>query len=266
MRLSQPTEIRTLLETDRPWSVYALGDLSPGFFEHSEWYAAGPALALLYRAFAVPVLFTLGSPEAVRPVLNEIFPLPQAYLSIRPDILPLVRECHRVEHETPVWRMTLVHADFRPASGNSVARLGPDDLAAVQALFADGDVAGETPDFFSPEMLAHGIFYGVWEGEGLTAAAGTHLVSPQESVGAVGNVYTRRDRRGRGLAARTTSAVTAELLGLGLRTVALNVYQKNSAAVGVYERLGFRKYCAFYEGLAYAAQPQPTVNMRSETG
>jgi len=37
---------------------------------------------------------------------------------------------------------------------------------------------------------------------------------------------------------------------MGLWTVALNVSQRNTAALGVYERLGFARYCAFYEGLA----------------
>jgi predicted GNAT family acetyltransferase len=69
-------------------------------------------------------------------------------------------------------------------------------------------------------------------------------------VGAIGNVYTRRDRRGRGLASFVTGAVTAELLRLGLRTVALNVNQRNAAAIRVYEQLGFTRYCAFYEGVA----------------
>jgi predicted GNAT family acetyltransferase len=63
-------------------------------------------------------------------------------------------------------------------------------------------------------------------------------------------VYTRRDRRGRGLASRLTSAVTAELLSVGIRLIALNVSQHNSTAIRVYERLGFQRYCPFIEGLA----------------
>jgi predicted GNAT family acetyltransferase len=63
-------------------------------------------------------------------------------------------------------------------------------------------------------------------------------------------VYVRQDRRGRGLAARVTSAVAADALAKGLRTVALNVSQMNSAALRVYERLGFRLYCPFVAGRA----------------
>ena len=69
--------------------------------------------------------------------------------------------------------------------------------------------------------------------------AGTHLVVPQEGIAAVGNIYTRRDRRGRGLAGRVTAAVVAELLRRGVPTVALNVAQTNATARRVYERVGF---------------------------
>lgn len=99
-------------------------------------------------------------------------------------------------------------------------------------------------------MIEDGVFFGIREGEELVAVAGTHLVAPAEGVGAVGNIYTRRDRRGRGLAARATTAVANELLRRNVRTVALNVSKKNATAIRLYERLGFEKYCLFLEGLA----------------
>ena len=36
----------------------------------------------------------------------------------------------------------------------------------------------------------------------------------------------------------------------GLRTIALNVTQNNAAAIAVYERLGFTRYCEYREGHA----------------
>jgi predicted GNAT family acetyltransferase len=134
-------------------------------------------------------------------------------------------------------------------SGAAV-RLGPGDLLALEGLYADGEAVGEGPAFFGASMLETGVYFGVWEGEALVSAAGTHLAVPTESVAAVGNVYTRRDRRGQGFGAQVTGAVAAELLGMDLRTVVLNVSQANTAAISVYERIGFRRYCPFYEGLA----------------
>jgi ribosomal protein S18 acetylase RimI-like enzyme len=251
-RITDRAEIRAILETDRRWAIYALGDLAPGFFDHSEWCRAPGqelALVLLYRAFQTPVFFALGGPEPIGAILTELTE-PEMYLSIRPEILPLVKARYQVHYETAMWRMTLDPANFSPAPGEGVTRLGPHDLAALQRLYADGKPAGEVPDFFSPSMIEPGVFYGIWEAGNLVAAAGTHLVAPSEGVGAVGNVYTRRDLRNRGLGGRVTGAVAAELLRMGLRTVALNVSQRNTAALGVYERLGFARYCAFYEGLA----------------
>lgn len=250
-RLSDPAEIRALLETDRPWAAYALGDLSPGFFEQSEWFRtpAHPALALVLHAFATPVLFTLGPPGAMRMILEEIDE-PELYLMVRPEILPLIKARYRVQPETAMWRMTLDPTHFRPAPLEDVARLGPADVAVLQRLYAGGEPAGEAPGCFHPSMLEQGVFFGIREGEELVAAAGTHLVVPAEGVGAIGSIYTRQDRRGQGLARRVTSAVAAELLRLGLQTVALNVSQTNNPAVRVYERLGFARYCPFFEGVA----------------
>jgi ribosomal protein S18 acetylase RimI-like enzyme len=257
-RITDRAAIRSLLETDRPWAVYALGDLAPGFFEHCEWFGTtkrAPALALLYRAFDTPVLFALGEAATVEGILEEISPEPRLYLSIRPEILPLIKARYRVSHEQAMWRMILDPAHFRPEPAEGCVRLGPADRPELEQLYADGEATGEGPDFFTPAMLEEGVFFGVREKEGLVAAAGTHLVVPAEGVAAIGNVYTRRDRRGRGFAGQATSAVVRELLRMNLRTVALNVAQNNAAALRVYERLGFARYGAFYEGVAERGGP-----------
>ncbi|HJN18012.1 MAG TPA: GNAT family N-acetyltransferase [Armatimonadota bacterium] len=63
----------------------------------------------------------------------------------------------------------------------------------------------------------------------------------------------RRDRRGQGLGTTATTAVARTLVEMGIRTIALNVAQTNAVAIRAYERVGFRKYCEFYEGVAVAA-------------
>jgi GNAT superfamily N-acetyltransferase len=251
--LNNQADVRALLETDRAWSVYALGDLAPGLFEQCEWHRPADetsALVLVCRIFAPPVLFALGTPAAVRPLLDEIANEPELYLHIRPEILPLLQERYEVYHEKTMWRMVLPPGKFRPAGCPGAVGLTTADLPALEGLYSDGAAAGESPDFFSPSMVADGVFYGVYEGNDLVAAAGTHLAVPTEGIGCVGNIYTRRDRRGRGLAAGLTSAVTRELLDMGVRTVALNVYERNASAIRVYERLGFVGHCFFKEGFA----------------
>jgi len=252
-RLTDPVAIRTLLETDRWWSIYPLGDLAPHLFPSCEWFhlpGGPPALMLVCRVFATPVLFALGETAAVQLLLDEVREEPAFYLHVRPEVLALLEPRYRLRDLAHMWRMALDPEDYRPASAEHVVRLGAADVPALQRLYADGETAGESPHFFAPAMVEEGAFFGLWEGPELVAVAGTHLVVAAESVGAIGNIYTRRDRRGRGLAAATTSAVVNELLRLGLRTVALNVSQTNAAAVQVYERLGFVRYCDYYEGLA----------------
>jgi GNAT superfamily N-acetyltransferase len=251
--LSDPVMIRRLLETDRLWSVYALGDLSPEMFRHCAWHCApdgAPALLLLYRAFATPVIFTLGEASVVGGLLEQVGPPPELYLHVRPEMTPVLRSRYEIPIVKTMWRMILDSKAYRPIMTERVSRLSPHDLPALQRLYADGEPSGEAPDFFASGMLTGGVYFGVREGEDLTAAAGTHLVVPAEGVAAVGNVYTRRDSRGRGLATLVTSAVTAELLRLGLQTIALNVEQHNLPAARVYERLGYVRYCPFHEGLA----------------
>ena len=88
----------------------------------------------------------------------------------------------------------------------------------------------------------------------MVAAAGIHVAAPAEGVAGIGNVYTRRDRRGRGLAGRAIAGVVNELQRRGVRTIGLNVSQENAAAIRTYERLGFVRYCEFYEGIAVLRQ------------
>jgi len=257
--------VRALLEGDRRWAAYALCDLEPPQAQHAEWRVADTedALLLLYREFATPVLFTFGSPGAVSRLLADLHE-PELYLLIRPEHLPAVAARYAVAapmaagqpaaEPLAMWRMVLQIEPFAAATeqeGPDCLPLGLEHFAQLERLYADGHETGEAPDFFSRGQVERGVFYGVREGDVLVAAAGTHLFSTRLGIGAVGNVYVRRDRRGRGLGRAVTHAVTAELLRRGLRTVALNVRQDNAAAIRAYESLGYRRYCPFYEGQAF---------------
>lgn len=243
--------IRAILSTDRNWSLYALGDLTPGFFERCEWFQSDgdtPGLLLLYRAYETPVLFGLGD---VRPLLVEIANESSFYLQVRPDVPSLLEATYQIAEIKMMWRMILNPSRYQPHQDPEAVRIGPDNGEQVRELFADGDANGEAPDFYSADMLELGCFFGIRDQGSLIAAAGTHLVSQQEGIAAVGCVYTRRDRRGRGLAGRVTSAVIEHLLSQGICTIGLNVKQRNQSAMRIYERLGFEKYCEFCEGIAH---------------
>ena len=146
-------------------------------------------------------------------------------------------------------RFVLDPAQWQPVPIQSAKQLSKTDLPALQKLYADA-ADGEQPYFFYPEMLQEGVFYGIWENDALVAAAGTHQVTKQETIAAVGNVYTRRDRRQKGLAAEATSAVVCHLLAMPIATIVLNVEHDKPNARRLYERLGFHLHCEFLEGRA----------------
>lgn len=85
-----------MLETDRPWAVYALADLEPGSFEYAHWFCAASdeqALALFFSGFATPVLITVGKAGSLRSVLNELIDElnpRKLYAVVKPDVMPLL--------------------------------------------------------------------------------------------------------------------------------------------------------------------------------
>lgn len=243
--------VRSILERDRGWSAYAIGDLMPGFAEHCEWFAdeTREALVLSFHGFEVPIVFGIGAPERLSAVFAEV-EAPRIALHIRREAVPALAPRFVPVEVQPMWRMVLDRAQFVPAERDGIAPLGPQDVEALGQLYLDGVDSGEVPDFFFPSMLNQGTFRGIRDGSGLLAAAGTHLFAPDLGVAAVGNVYTRRDARGRGLATRVTAAVVQDVLMQGVQTVVLNVRHANGGANRVYERLGFMRYCEFVEGQA----------------
>ncbi len=253
--LTDIADIRARLEADRSWSLYALGDLMPEQRPHCRWFgAADGALALLFRAFDVPVFFALGAPASLHTLLPEIDE-PEIFALVRPDFAPFLAKTHTLHPQFMMWRMIL-NPDLAPhVSTGAASLLTPEDLPALGRLYEDDERQDGDPRFFTASMLEHGVYYGVREGAELISAAGTHLVAPSEGVGALGNVYTRRDRRGRGLAQQTVGAVTAHLTQMKLRTIGLNVAQENTVAIRLYERLGFTRYCPYVETHATAKRP-----------
>lgn len=251
--IESKTEIRTILERDRVWSLYALADLDDRFHEKCRWHAPAsgePALVLLYSGFDPHVLFAIGESKPVAALLDEFNSPSETYLHIPVHVLPLVARRCMVRNETPMWRMVLKPDALQPVNAGDVVRLDTDDLPRLQRLYTDGDVTADSPDFFDDAMVENGVFYGVREGDELVAAAGTHVLSRDESTAGIGNIYTHRGSRGRGLGASTTTAVARELLGIGIRTIGLNVAQSNMNAIRLYERLGFVCHCPFVEGIA----------------
>ena len=198
----------------------------------------------------------MGDPREARGLFAEI-DAPEISLHVRPDVAEAIAGLYTLSQPRAMRRMTLQAANFRPASHHAVGPIDEGDLSAVTSLYADGHRRGEGPTFFHPSMLRQHSFCGLWEQGALIAIAGTHLYSPALGVCAIGNVYTRSDRRGRGHGGQVTSAVVSIALRDAIPTIVLNVGHANTAAQRVYERLGFGYHGDFVEGDATRVMSPP---------
>ena len=161
-----------------------------------------PDLTLVVQDYGTTILFAMG-PGSVREALECV--KGPVHLQVQRDTLEEVARHAAVSSPRLMSRMTWT-GDRVASPSAATSRLTASDVPALQALYADGEPSGESPDFFFPSMVADGVFHGIYEGTALVAAAGTHLLAREEGAATIGNVYTRHDRRGRGLGRQVTSA------------------------------------------------------------
>lgn len=260
-RCEDRAALRVFMNTDAGETAYALGDLEAPLWDFAEFWGAyeGRALigiALVYHGFAIPALCLHGSPAAAEAILGELS-LPAEVFCLCPErFRPTVAAHYDTAQVYPLLRMVVTPQRFRaaphelPNDGSRLIRLSAKDVDRLNALYAQAADPGEEVLAFSPTQVELGVFYGIERDETLIAAAGTHIVSPTENIGAVGNVFTQPSARGRGLGSLTTSAVTQTLFESGITRVVLNVKADNITAQRVYQKLGFAVHCRFIEGPA----------------
>jgi len=241
--LNEKSEIRRRLNLDREWSLYALADLDDGMFEHSAWWGLGDSVALVFGALGIRPIFVLGDAGSTRQLLAAL-PAAAGYLNLKPHQLEAAKGIYHYRELHQMQRMFL--DDLRQPAGTAEP-LASRDLEQIEQLYASGDGGGIA---FAPFQLDTGFFYGIRKGAELVSVAGVHVVSRNESVAGVGNIFTRPDYRGRGLAQIATSTVAMALKDAGIRTIGLNVEDTNIGAIRVYERAGFRAHFSYYEGMA----------------
>ena len=245
-RMNDRAEIRRRLNVDRVWSIYALADLDPNLFEQCDWWINGEGLALVFNGISIRPIFVSGPAAEVWELLNAL-PVDQGYLNLRDEHLAAAQTIFTYKKPHRMHRMIVDSYHPCPHSTTAIA-LGPEHLQEIQQLYSTGDGAGVA---FGAFQLETGFFRGVRDNADLVAVAGVHVVSAAEGVAGVGNVFTRKDYRGRGLAQLTLSAVVTALIGVGIETIGLNVEQDNLGAIAAYERLGFRSAFKYWEGPAW---------------
>ncbi len=251
--LSDPAEIRRLLEPERAYTAYALAQLDPRLFPRNKWYrSAGPngqALLVHSKSPLGNALFALGDATALDAVLS-LHPGPRfAFGTVMLDHKAIARKYFLMTRPQVMLRMTVERDAFRPVAA-AAQRLVSSDIKAVNRLYSkEGG-----PTAYRTEHLDDAVYYGIYEGPDLISIAGTHVFSGAERIAVVGNVFTHPRYRGQGLAKASTSALTQHLLA-DCDLVALTVEKDNDAAVAVYSGLGYETKCRLHETPVVRKEP-----------
>jgi len=245
-QVESPSELAELMSADRETHLYGLADLEEPFWSNSTWHRDGPAVVGLVSTggtWSTGYAMSRLAPEETLALLGDIQKSMPAGTWITGPIgmFRAMTRLRKVKDIGPHWRMILDDlVDVDGASG--AVSLSADDLEAVADLH--GSDAGSA--FFLPEMLDLYPYVGIWEQGRLVASAGTHVASRTYGVAAVGALITRPSHRGRGLAARALSALCSRLVS-DFETIGLNVETGNTAALRLYDRLGFRRVFQYEE-------------------
>jgi len=102
------------------------------------------------------LLISFGPAPELHAILHEMertLNLPELYVVVRTEVVPLLTECYDLSHEKAMQRMVLDPTKFQPITPDDVVRLSLADLDVIQRLYPDGEPNGEAPDWFLPEML-----------------------------------------------------------------------------------------------------------------
>jgi GNAT superfamily N-acetyltransferase len=133
--------------------------------------------------------------------------------------------------------MVVDEDSFKPYLGPTV-KLNPRRDDHVKALIDIKKEQGVVLSYDEAVKLIRKLrYHGIFIDDALASIAGSYIRTAR--VWVIGDVYTRLKYRGRGLAKRVTSAVTAEALATGAIAL-LHVDESNKAAIQVYEKLGYR--------------------------
>src|SRR5579859_2906389 len=242
-------EVRAFFERDRLLAAYALADLDPDNVDRSRWWIArrGPdvvAAALLVEVLPFRPCFAMGEPGALAELFRSGMTEARLILAAPPNGRLPIEASYRFERIDVMHRMVVTLDRFEPRVTHTITRLTVDELEDVIDLYGNA-----SRSYFTPARLERELYFGVYVGRQLVAAAGTHVRSYGAGIAAVGNVLTRLAYRNRGMATSVTSAVTEAALEMH-RDVVLNVRQDNAPAVSVYRRLGYEVHGPFVEGPA----------------
>lgn len=237
--VTDPSSLADLFAADRETHLYGLPDLEEPFWSSSTWFRSGRA--------AVGVISTGGDwltgyamsqshPEETLELLAEVHDrLPPKTWVTGPLGLYESTTLSRQALSKGIHHRMILRKHMQ---GGPIAGVIDLDAADMERVLGLREADPETM-FFLPMMLSQGVFVGVEQSGSLVAAAGTHVISDNHSIAAVGSVITHPEHRGRGLGQKVVTALCHRLQSR-FDIIGLNVAASNAPAVRVYEKVGFR--------------------------
>jgi ribosomal protein S18 acetylase RimI-like enzyme len=240
--------------------AYHLGDLDDFYFEHCQWpiicdrQGRIEEAALLYSGGRLPALLAFGLTDKYGELLGQLAELlpPRFYCHHQGEYRDFLAEEYR---RTPLgihlkMKLEAFMPVTAPGDREAIKRLDGSHQEELQSLY-DRAYPGH---YFNQHMLATGKYFG-YESDGrLAAVTGVHVDSARYRVAVLGNIVTAPEHRGRGLATRLTSHLTAELDSEG-KMVCLNVKADNAAAIRCYAKLGFASVYEYEEAYFELKEP-----------
>jgi len=239
--------------------TYELGDLDPREAGHTTWIARDPidAVVLVYRGLATPTIVALadgeGDTAAAHALVAELAAggeLPRRFNAhLTPGVEAALAERYQLEllgHHRKMGLAARVAGEPGDGTGELI-RLAPEHADEVARFYA----ASYPASYFEPANLVRGPYLALRDAGGIAAIAGVHVYSPALRVAALGNIATRPDARGRGLARRVTAAL-CRLLQAEIDVIGLNVRIDNAAAIACYRGIGFELRHSYDEWRAVA--------------
>jgi predicted GNAT family acetyltransferase len=206
---------------DRPiWSALAT--------RHAD-LAEGAGLARRYRAGILPLAaIETDNPQALADLAALAQPGETLIFLMADPIVP--PPGFEVLKAAPAVQMIATNVPAA-APDEAIVPLSESDAADMLAL-----ATLTKPGPFSLKSQALGRFWGVREGKTLIAMAGERMKQP--GFVELSGVCTHPDHRGKGYARRLSLHVAAQITHAGDRPY-LHAYASNSAAIGLYETIGF---------------------------
>lgn len=233
--------------------IYSLGDLDDFFWPRTVWYGLRERgrltqLTLLYTGCSMPTALAYAEEpvDSMGELLRGLLPyLPRKfYAHLTQSVADVLADDYRMQCHGTFHKMGLTDAArLATVDGAEAVMLRGSDVDDLRALYS----ASYPDNWFVPRMLETGFYYGIRRNGILASVAGVHVYSQPYAVAALGNIATRPEFRGQGLATIVTARLCQELRKAGIQHIGLNVRADNQHAVACYQRLGFERVADYGE-------------------